>query len=371
VAAAIGVGATIAARPAPAVRPVPQRLAYTRLPAACDLISTAHLVKYLPGATGHPERATSNGTLRGGGCLWSSDNVNLGIQATLFDSAEGNTEARQDYRESVGPDCGCQRGTVTSLAVPGLGDQATAQFMAGPPAAGLPWTAPTVTLVAWSGNAVVVLTYLVMPPIGEPAPPRPTNAALLAQAVTMARDVLAGLAKPAAVAAVPLAIPSPTPTGVGPVYTSATHPCRLIKSATIARYVPDASASTLPYPADAHTSSCTWNGSDGDIIMSVALNPDWGSAEELYDISVSNDKHDSAGTTFDGAEPVKGLGQKATVVFQTYSQDLPGVDLEVWSGNAVIDVNFSDALYGPSLGRATKLAGAIAMVRDVLAGLPT
>ena len=49
---AIGAGATIAARPA---RPAPQRLAYSRLPPACDLVTAAHLAKYLPGATGSPK----------------------------------------------------------------------------------------------------------------------------------------------------------------------------------------------------------------------------------------------------------------------------------------------------------------------------
>ena len=44
--------------------------------------------------------------------------------------------------------------------------------------------------------------------------------------------------------------------------------------------------------------------------------------------------------------------------------------LDVWTGNAEIQFNFQDLVFGPTLSLTQKLAAVIAMARDVLAGLP-
>jgi hypothetical protein len=45
--------------------------------------------------------------------------------------------------------------------------------------------------------------------------------------------------------------------------------------------------------------------------------------------------------------------------------------LLVWSGNAEFDFDYTDLPFSSPPGRAAKLAGDIAMARDVLAALPT
>ena len=66
---------------------------------------------------------------------------------------------------------------------------------------------------------------------------------------------------------------------------------------------------------------------------------------------------------------MKGLGDQAAAVFET-SLGYPDVDLYALSGNAEIQMSFSDLPFSPTLSRAQKLAADIAMIRDVLADLP-
>jgi hypothetical protein len=63
------------------------------------------------------------------------------------------------------------------------------------------------------------------------------------------------------------------------------------------------------------------------------------------------------------------LGDQATAIFET-SLGFPEVDLYALLGNAQIEMSFGDLPFSPTLSRDEKLAADIAMIRDVLAGLP-
>jgi hypothetical protein len=76
--------------------------------------------------------------------------------------------------------------------------------------------------------------------------------------------------------------------------------------------------------------------------------------------------------TATGKRSVTGLGDQATALLQT--DDVPSlgndgvsdyVNLFVWSGNAVINVEYSVPL--PS---AEQVPGAVAIARDLMSGLP-
>jgi hypothetical protein len=67
---------------------------------------------------------------------------------------------------------------------------------------------------------------------------------------------------------------------------------------------------------------------------------------------------------------VKGLGDQATVIFRTVPDTDSKVELDVWSGNAVIQMVFdSDPTLDQTPSRATMLATDVAMVRDALTRL--
>jgi hypothetical protein len=359
VAAAIAVGATTAARP------VPQRLAYTRLAPACELVSAAHLVKYLPGATGKPTNVPAEGAQDDAACSWSSGAAMMGVRTYLYDSSDGLTQAQQTYRRSVPAPCTCKDYTLSTQYVAHLGNQATAVFTRAPIGpSGSALMATTVDVLVRSGNVIISVYYYVTPLIGGPTL-QPTSAALLAATITMVRDALAGLARPAALTAVPLTVPSPVP---GPLYAGLPHPCTLLRPRTLARYVPGATAQQLGYGFN--VGDCSWIGRRVQVTLDVDVLPDYGTAERYYRTAVQQDKVPPAGTTFTGSEPVKGLGQQATADFQAEPLDVTLLSLQVWSRNADIDLTVDDLLYGPALSRAAKVALATTLVRAVLADLP-
>jgi hypothetical protein len=92
-----------------------------------------------------------------------------------------------------------------------------------------------------------------------------------------------------------------------------------------------------------------------------------------FERDVQFNQGNQAGSTFDGAQSIKSLGMQAIATFQT-SIGAPAVELDVWSGNAVIQINVSDlsdlSFLGPVLGHGTELADGVALARDVLANLP-
>jgi hypothetical protein len=212
-----------------------------------------------------------------------------------------------------------------------------------------------VEMLVWSGNIELDYWY------SNSGSPPPDSAILLAGGIAMARDGLAALASPSA---------SSYPQG--PVYANPHDACPLVKGSTLARYVPGATVDQTPGPnlVGPELSTCQWNAPTGILILSVTVDADADVAQGYYQVSLQQAHEDQAGTRFDGAQSVPGLGNRATVVFDFDPTGSPEVNLEVWSGNAEIEMSIDDPAYGPTLSRAQKLGADIAMVRDVLTDLP-
>jgi hypothetical protein len=111
------------------------------------------------------------------------------VQVAVYGSSKGLATARNAYDTGVPADCRCKGYTMTTQAVTGVGDQATAVFTTyDQPAA---QNAPVVSLLLRSGNAIISLGYTVFPIVSAARPP--ANASLLAADIAMARDVPARL----------------------------------------------------------------------------------------------------------------------------------------------------------------------------------
>lgn len=366
---------------------------YTSLPAPCTMITAANLAKYLPDATSSPQSEPSSSTHQVGACTWSSitgrEDRTLLAQVDVYSSATGITSAQHAYDTAVPPaDCKCTGFKVATQSVAGLGDQAIALFTTistgSAAAAGLAWNVPAITLVVRSANADISLAYDIGP-IGS-APPPPANAVRLAGTIAMARDVLAALATPAAArstavasaAAAPSAASVP-PSPHAPRYADPHQPCALIKASALASYGLDATGNSIPNPVktpaglpDApQLSNCGWSAPGGNLLLNLSIYPDSTASQQGFEFDVQAARQNESGITFNGAQPVTSLGQQATAISQTIIGNLHAVDLYVWSGNAEIELDFTDGALGTPPSRATKLAADIAMARDVLAALPT
>jgi hypothetical protein len=134
------------------------------------------------------------------------------------------------------------------------------------------------------------------------------------------------------------------------------------------RYLPGATVSV-----DNATSLCDWMSSNQALTLEVTIDSDLDSAQGDFERDVQYNQGSQSGSTFNGAQSVKGLGILATATFQT-SIGAPAVELDIWSGNAVIEINVSDlsnlSFLGPVLGHGAELADGVALARDVLASLP-
>jgi hypothetical protein len=114
---------------------------------------------------------------------------------------------------------------------------------------------------------------------------------------------------------------------------------------------------------------CAWDPDDGELFLTVSVNPSIDEAQSSYQFDLQFARKDS-NTKFNGSQPVKGLGTQATAIFNTGPDGDPAVELDVWSGNAVIDMTFdSSSILGPAPSRAGMLAADIALARDALASL--
>jgi hypothetical protein len=339
---ALGVLARPASVPVTAIGPVAPEPRYTGQRDPCRLISTATLARYAPGANMNLDpHAGSGASWQSASCIWGSDSTPITLYLSLYRDAASARQAAQGGGEGFG-----QSGngvTVTgSQWLPNLGDGAAVTFRT-----------DGLDLVVWSGNAELDYLYGVR----DSAASRP-RAVLLAGAIAMARDGLAALARPAA-----SAYPR------GPVYARPGHPCRLVRTSTLARYAPGATAGTVSAGGEEGTSECAWNAPAGDLFLSVSIYPNLDSAEGGF-VAYLRYAPTAPDTTFHGKQPVTGLGQRAAAVFTTEDQDSPEVDVYAWSGNVVVKMSFvDDTLAGPPLSQAGKLAADIAMARDVLASL--
>jgi hypothetical protein len=177
----------------------------------------------------------------------------------------------------------------------------------------------------------------------------------------MARDGLASLANPAA---------SSYPRE--PMYASPRDPCTLIRAATIATYLPDgttANPSTGSPLSGSQLSSCGWIGLNSvlDLFVTVYSDPD--SALSGFESDVKDSRQSQGGVTLRTGRSLSGLGQQAIALYET--QNAPTVDLYVLSGNAQIELEFSDLPFdAPPMSRDTMLAADIVMAREALAALP-
>jgi hypothetical protein len=282
----------------------------------------------------------SPGATQAGECTWSSADF-MGFM-DFFTYRDAVTAGRV-FEGKAGA-----RGQSTAgmRSVNGLGEaaQATVRNQDGK---------ASVDLVVWSGNAELDYTYNDLRP-GSAA--RSDRARLLAAVIAMARDGLAALADPA-VAAFPRGISYVTPR----------DPCQLVKASTLARYAAGATGHQLSGASGDRM--CAWDPDDGELFLTVSVNPSIDEAQSSYQFDLQFARKDS-NTKFNGSQPVKGLGTQATAIFNTGPDGDPAVELDVWSGNAVIDMTFdSSSILGPAPSRAGMLAADIALARDALASL--
>jgi hypothetical protein len=148
----------------------------------CNLLTAATVAKYAPDAAGDGAQYF---------CNWITGSVILAVTVRIYSSSSGGAGAAQQYFtgyiHALGKG-GTAEGTVITITaerpVTGLGDQATALFETLTTAddAGPGVTDRQVDLFVRSGNAVIDVTYFVMPDTVE-----------LDDSITMARDVLAAL----------------------------------------------------------------------------------------------------------------------------------------------------------------------------------
>lgn len=181
----------------------------------CALLKMATVMSYVPGTTPGvrlpnqdlpvpgsspwaPGPLSSQLPVQAGGqCLWSTapagpQRVQQSLEAgvSVYGSATGTTDAAQKFAADVQSDEQGVRGAFTvtgNQSVTGLGQQATVVYSNltgyGPPV-------PSVTLLTWSENAELAVTYTV--PDARSGHPI-SDAALLAAATAVTRDVLTAL----------------------------------------------------------------------------------------------------------------------------------------------------------------------------------
>ncbi len=312
----------------------------------CRLITAATLATYAAGATVSPVAISSPpGSAQMNSCSWGTTSPSPYVELTLTLFPD-YASAQQGFTSQLQTDAQSASGmTVTGgQFLAGLGDEAADIFQSRS-------GAPAVELLVGSGNAVIDLSYT------GPGAQSPDHAVLLAGGIAMARDALAALASTSA-----------SSYRQGPVYAQPSDLCQLIRVSTVDRYLPGATVSV-----DNATSLCDWISSNQALTLEVTIDSDLDSAQGDFERDVQFNQGSQSGSTFDGAQSVKSLGMLATATFQT-SIGAPGVELDIWSGNAVIEINVSDlstlSFLGPVLSHGAELADGVALARDVLANLP-
>ncbi len=311
----------------------------------CRLITTATLATYAPGATVSPLASNPPSAAQMmNSCSWGTTSPSPYVELTLTLFPD-YASTQQGFASQLQADAQSVSGqTVTGgQFLAGLGDQAADIFQSRS-------GADAVELLVGSGNAVIDLSYT------GPGAQSPDRAMLLAGGIAMARDALAALASTSA-----------SSYRQGPVYAQPSDLCKLIRASTLDRYLPGATVGV-----DDATSLCDWTSSNQALSLAVTIDSDLDSAQGDFERDVQFNQGKQAGFTFDGAQSVKSLGMLATATFQT-SIGAPAVELDIWSGNAVIEINVSDlsdlSFLGPVLGHGAELTDGVALAREVLANL--
>jgi hypothetical protein len=342
---------------------------YASLSEPCGLVGLATLAKYLPDPAAARQSAASSSAYKTGICRWSStvsgEDRTLVAVITVFGSSSSITSAQQAYAGVLSIiDCHCRGVSVATRAVAGLGDQATTVVVTGNPDADVATVPedpfPGAYLIVRSSNAEIHLVYGTTST--GTATVRPAGAAQLAGMIAVARGILAGLARHAAVSSHPRVSPEPH-------YTRQPDPCRMITMATLATYAPGTAvtpgSAATPAPGSPQTSQCGWNSTPVTVSLTLSVFPDALTAQQQYQTDVDTDRQNGTGETVTGAQWLPGLGEQAVAIFQTQS-GTSSVLLEVWSGNVEIAYSYT---FSTSPDRAALLAGVTAMARDSLAAL--
>ena len=353
VAVAHGILADLARPASISAAPVSPEPHYSGSRDPCRLVTAATFARYAPGAavTGDTNTSTTKDPTgaRTSVCNWlsASGSIFIMLKLNVFPDA---ASAQQGFDEDAQGFSQSGSGlTVTGTRwLTDLGEEAAALDQTRSDEHG-------VEMLVWSGNIELDYWY------SDSGSPPPDNAMLLAGGIAMARDGLAALASL-----------STSSYPQGPVYANPHDACPLVKGSTLARFVPGATGGQTPGPnlVGPELITCQWNAPTAFLILSVIIDADADGAQAYYQISLRQARENYAGTRFDGTQPVPGLGNQATAVFLFDAAGAPEVNLEVWSGNAEIEMSIDDPAYGPTLSRAQKLAAGIAMARDVLADLP-
>jgi hypothetical protein len=349
----------------------PSSPTYSGLPPACALISEATLAKYLPDPSGTAESMIPAAGYKVSICKWSSTaggaDRTLEAQVFVFRSSSPVSLAQRDYASTLAVlDCHCQGLTVSTKAVTDLGDQAAALFLAGRPDPDVVTSPqasfPGAYLIVRSGNAEIRLIGSVT--ATGPASVTPPGPAQLTGMISVARGILAALARHAVVSSHP-------PTSREPHYAGQPDPCLLITMASLARYAPgtvvDPMSVAVSAPGSPNTSECAWNSGPVSVTLTLSIFPGAATARQHYSSDAQGDRQYGTGTgePVTGSQWLPGLGEEATAIFQGQA-DGSGVELVVWSGNAEIQVSYT---FSTSPGRTALVAGAAAMARDSLAAL--
>jgi hypothetical protein len=341
------------ARPA-AVAPVPVSAEphYSGSRDPCQLITATTLARYAPGTSVTPQPQTSgtpgssSGSLQQ--CSWGSNNLLVLLTLWSYPNATGaaedfSTDAQAMSRSTA------QVKVTGSQWMSDVGERAVALFQT------RPGTGQGVELFVWSGNAKIDLW------LNYSGSATPGRIALVTASIAMARDILAALARPAA---------SSQPHG--PLYASPSDACALVKASTLAAYAPGAARAPglgeLQGAGGSQTFDCAWSADGGSIDLNLSIYTSADGAQGGFEFDLEQ-AHKQLDTAIHGTQPVKGLGEQATALFETQMGDSPGVQLYVWSGNAEIQVSFSNVPFSTPVSRAAMLAADTAITRDVLADL--
>lgn len=348
---------------------------YTSLPRqSCGLVSSGHLTRYLPGATGTPESpdpGLSASSIETATCKWSSTsgdtNRTLVTQAAIFGTKTAVADTRLSYRTTLTRfACPCARASASERPVAGLGDQAEELFVAPRPGANFVDTPaaaePGTTVLVQSSNALITVTMNTTDAATGAFLTSPPDAAQLTALKSLASDILDSLARPSS---------TPPPT-TGQVtreshYAGRRDACKLVGAATAARYAPGAFLVPIPGAGSAgrpQTSECSWVGDSATISLILQLSSGPGDAQRRFDADAY-----SIGSTVTGAQWLPDLGESAVASY-TLQPGSGRVSLDVWSGNAELEYTYSVKRSGLRLlDRSAPLAGVIAMARDGLAAL--
>jgi len=334
-----------------AMAPFSNEPQYTASRDPCLLITAATLAKYAPGASVSPVPSAPSPGIQQRTCSWDSNEL---LVLLTLDSYPNSPDANQIFMSKAESFSGGHSlVTVTgSVWMPDLGEGGLAIFQT------QLGTGRGVELFVWSGNAEIDLW------LNYAGPAVPGRAELLMASRAMARDVLAALAQPAA---------SSQPNG--PLYASPSDACALIKASTLVTYAPGAGSGSSwvqsPAVGEPPSYNCDWVPNAGSVSLSVTTYADIDSAQGGYETDLGAENQPPYIRVL-GTQQVKGLGEQATAFFETGTDlaNSPAVSLYVWSGNAEIEVQYSQLGSRTLVSRADMLAADIAMARDVLADLP-